>query len=114
MVADPGRGLCVPIRRFSGWNAIRRSGIGLAFFAHPPRRAADQRGSGMAATLQALTQQLELTPVLVLDIPGSSPLPVAQQAALIESLPECVHCPRELGRAQAKDQITEVPSGDGM
>ena len=83
-------------------------------FAHPPRRAADQRGSGMAATLQPLTQQLELAHVLVLDIAGSSSLPVAQQGALLENLQEFVHCTREFGRAQAKDQITEVPSGDGM
>ena len=68
----------------------------------------------MAATLQPLTQQLELAHVLVLDIAGSSSLPVAQQGALLENLQEFVHCTREFGRAQAKDQITEVPSGDGM
>src|SRR5258708_11962674 len=83
-------------------------------FCTPPRSAADQWGSGMAATLQPLTQQLELAHVLVLDIAGSSSLPLAQQGALLENLQEFVHCTREFGRAQAKDQITEVPSGDGM
>jgi serine/threonine protein kinase len=68
----------------------------------------------MAATLQPQTQQLELAHVLVLDVAGSSSLPLAQQGALLENLQEFVHCTREFGRAQAKDQITEVPSGDGM
>src|SRR3981189_695616 len=31
MAGESGPGLCVPIRRFSGLNAICRSGIGLAF-----------------------------------------------------------------------------------
>ena len=68
----------------------------------------------MAATLQPQTQQLELAHVLVLDIAGSSSLPVAEQRVLLENLQEFVHRTREFGRARAQDQITVVPSGDGM
>jgi serine/threonine protein kinase len=68
----------------------------------------------MAATLQPQTQQLELAHVLFLDVAGSSSLPAAQQGALLENLQEFVHGTREFGRARARDQITVVPSGDGM
>jgi serine/threonine protein kinase len=68
----------------------------------------------MAATLQPQTQQLELAHVLFLDVAGSSSLPVAQQRVLLQNLQECVHDTSEFGRARARDQITEVPSGDGM
>jgi serine/threonine protein kinase len=68
----------------------------------------------MAATVQPQMQQLELAHVLFLDIAGSSSLPVAEQHVLLQNLREFVDRTSEFGRARAKDQITVVPSGDGM
>lgn len=68
----------------------------------------------MAATVQPQTQQLELAHVLFLDVAGFSSLPASQQRVALQDLQECVHRTSEFGKAQSKDQITVVPSVDGM
>lgn len=68
----------------------------------------------MAATVQPQTQRLELAHVLFLDVAGFSSLPASQQRVELQDLQECVHRTSEFGKARVKDQITVVPSGDGM
>jgi|HubBroStandDraft_1064217.scaffolds.fasta_scaffold01157_3 serine/threonine protein kinase/class 3 adenylate cyclase len=68
----------------------------------------------MAATVQPQTQQLELAYVLLLDIADSSSLPASQQSGRLENLQELVRRTSEFGRAQARDQIAVVASGDAM
>src|ERR1035438_891458 len=68
----------------------------------------------MAATVQPQTQQLELAHVLFLDIAGSSSLPASEHRVLLQNLQEFVNRTSELGRARAKDEISMVPSGDGL
>src|ERR1039458_538422 len=68
----------------------------------------------MAAMVQPLTQQLELAHILFLDIAASSSLPASQQREMQHYLQEFVRRTGEVARARARDQITVVPSGNGI
>jgi serine/threonine protein kinase len=68
----------------------------------------------MAAIVRPQTQQLELAHVLFMDIVGYSLLPMSEQRGLLQRLQECVRGTREFDKAQTKDQIIPLPTGDGM
>jgi serine/threonine protein kinase len=68
----------------------------------------------MAAIVPPQAQQLDLAHVLCLDLAGSSSLPALQYRAALQNLQEFVQRTSEFGRARAMDQISVVPSGDGM
>jgi len=68
----------------------------------------------MAAVVQPQTQQLELAHVLFVDVVSPSALPASEQDILLQNLREFVHSTSEFARARAKNQITVVPTADGM
>ena len=56
----------------------------------------------------------ELAHVLFLDIVGCSKLPSDEQQGIVGRLQQLVQASREYQRAQHKDQIISLPTGDGM
>jgi class 3 adenylate cyclase len=57
---------------------------------------------------------MKLAHVLFMDIVGYSKLPIDEQMSALHVLQELVHASTEVARAQASDQLTSIPTGDGM
>ena len=57
---------------------------------------------------------MKLAHVLFMDIVGYSKLPIDEQMSALHVLQELVHASVEVVRAQATDQLTSIPTGDGM
>ena len=58
--------------------------------------------------------RLEMAHVLFMDIVAYSPLPMEQQQQMLLHLQEAVRETKEFARAQARDQLIRLPTGDGM
>ena len=52
--------------------------------------------------------------VLFMDVVGYSRLPIDEQTSVLHTLKEIVQAAAEVKRAQATDQLTSIPTGDGM
>jgi hypothetical protein len=57
---------------------------------------------------------MKMAHVLFMDIVGYSKLPIDEQTSALHILQEMVHASPEVARAQATDQLTSIPTGDGM
>ena len=58
--------------------------------------------------------ELEIAHVLFMDLVGYSKLPMDRQTRVIQQLNEIVSGAAEYQRAQARDQLIRLPTGDGM
>ena len=63
---------------------------------------------------QSQTPNLEIAHVLFLDIIAYSKLPMDEQQKVLRQLQESVRGTEEFARAQAKDELIRLPTGDGM
>src|SRR4051794_10985463 len=57
---------------------------------------------------------MKLAHVLFMDIVAYSKLPIDEQTSALHTLKEIVQNTAEVKRAQASDQLTSIPTGDGM
>ena len=57
---------------------------------------------------------MKLAHVLFMDIVGYSKLPIDEQMSALHMLQAMVHASAEVARAKASDQLTSIPTGDGM
>jgi class 3 adenylate cyclase len=57
---------------------------------------------------------MKLAHVLFMDIVGYSKLPIDEQTSVLHTLQEMVHGSVEVARAQSLNQLTSIPTGDGM
>ena len=57
---------------------------------------------------------MKLAHVLFMDIVGYSKLPIDEQMSALHVLQELVHASAEVVRAKETDQLTSLPTGDGM
>lgn len=57
---------------------------------------------------------MKLAHVLFMDIVGYSKLPIDEQTSVLHTLQEMVHASVQVARAQASNQLTSIPTGDGM
>ncbi|HLN98910.1 MAG TPA: adenylate/guanylate cyclase domain-containing protein [Pyrinomonadaceae bacterium] len=62
----------------------------------------------------SLSGTMKLAHVLFMDIVGYSKLPIDEQASVLHTLQELVHGSAEVKRARAAEQLTSLPTGDGM
>jgi|GEM_PF-2822760 len=60
------------------------------------------------------TGAMKTAHVLFMDIVGYSRLPIDEQTSALHILQEIVHASTEVARAQAANQLTSIPTGDGM
>ncbi len=67
-----------------------------------------------AVTASRSSHPLELAHVLFIDIVGYSRLPMDQQEQVLHGLQQAVRMTSEFARAQAADQLSVLPTGDGM
>jgi hypothetical protein len=58
--------------------------------------------------------EMKMAHVLFMDIVGYSKLPIDEQTSALHILQGMVHASPEVARAQATDQLTSIPTGDGM
>ena len=63
---------------------------------------------------QTLGPQLEVAHVLFMDIVSYSKLPMDQQQRVVKILQEAVRSTSDFRRAQEKEQLIRLPTGDGM
>ena len=57
---------------------------------------------------------MKMAHVLFMDVVGYSKLPIDEQMSVLHTLKEIVQATAEVKRAQATDQLTSIPTGDGM
>ena len=57
---------------------------------------------------------MKLAHVLFMDVVGYSKLPIDEQTSALHTLKEIVQATAEVKRALAADQLTSIPTGDGM
>ena len=60
------------------------------------------------------TDSMKTAHVLFMDIVGYSRLPIDEQTSSIHILQEIVHGTTQVARAQAANELTSIPTGDGM
>src|ERR1700737_3291981 len=63
---------------------------------------------------QSQSAILETAHVLLMDVVGYSLLPIDRQAKLIDELQEVVGATAEFQRANARQDLIRLPTGDGM
>ena len=68
----------------------------------------------MAPLDQSQIPNLEMAHVLFMDIVAYSKLPMDEQQKVLRLLQESVRGTQEFARAQAKDELIRLPTGDGM
>ncbi len=66
------------------------------------------------ATSPSQTESLEIAHVLFMDIVGYSTMPMDRQRHLVARLQERVRATTEFGRAQSRNQLIPLPTGDGL
>lgn len=72
------------------------------------------RGSAVTDATPNLSPCLEIAHVLFMDIVAYSTLPMDHQQQLLHDLQEAVRNTAAFSRAQAKDHLIRLPTGDGM
>src|SRR5690242_12889987 len=63
---------------------------------------------------QTLGPQLEIAHVLFMDIVSYSKLPMDQQQRVVKMLQDAVRSTSDFRRAQEREQLIRLPTGDGM
>jgi len=63
---------------------------------------------------RSLAPDLEIAHVLFMDLVAYSKLPMDEQRLYLQVLQEAVTATPEFTRADAKDQLLRLPTGDGM
>src|SRR6185295_1458281 len=62
----------------------------------------------------SLSGSMKLAHVLFMDIVSYSKLPIDEQASVLHTLQELVRDSAEVARARKSEQLTSIPTGDGM
>ena len=57
---------------------------------------------------------MKMAHVLFMDVVGYSKLPIDEQTSVLHTLKEIVQATAQVKRAQSTDQLTSIPTGDGM
>src|SRR6476659_5047581 len=57
---------------------------------------------------------MKMAHVLFMDVVGYSKLPIDEQTSVLHTLKEIVQATTQVKRALATDQLTSIPTGDGL
>jgi serine/threonine protein kinase len=80
----------------------------------PQPSPASSLSSVAESSSSSIAPSLEIAHVLFMDIVAYSTLPMDRQRQSLRQLQEAVRSTSEFGRAQRKDQLIRLPTGDGM